>query len=269
MIQLAENIQTLAQQRKPFVLVTLTQIRGSAPQIEGAKMLVTQDGRFWGTVGGGKIEAHCVRHAQGLLVERSTSQAQTWNLQSDIHMSCGGEVTLFFDVSAEHRWPIAIFGAGHVAQELCRVLSTWSCQMSVFDTRAEWLEKLPASPNLERYLCEDMSAKVPDLPSGGFLLCMTQGHASDVPILSTALKHPERFAMIGVIGSAVKAAKIKLELTKLGLPASAVAKLVSPIGLPIGDNTPSEIAVSVAAQLLAIRDRKSFSVEDGLTGAWK
>lgn len=264
MLDLAQNLQLLHKQRKPFVLVTLVNIKGSAPQVEGAKMLVTCDGLFWGTVGGGKIEAHSIQYAQDLLSESKSAHSQTWNLQKDIGMSCGGEVTMFFDVNQSLKWRVAIFGAGHVAQELCRVLTTWSCQVSVFDTRAEWLERLPSSDNIDKKLCVNMSEEVAALPAGTFLLTITHGHDADLPILVAAFKRASDFSFIGVIGSTIKANKIKISLLEAGAAKEQVNKLVCPMGLPIGNSTPSEIAISIGAQLLAVRDAKNFSVAGGL-----
>src|ERR1044072_9057737 len=152
MLELAHNVQRLYGLRRDFVCVTLVQIKGSAPQEEGAKMLVTTDGLYWGTVGGGKIEGHAITYAQELLSGGKESHARHWNLQKDIGMSCGGEVTLFFDVNRPMNWNLAVFGAGHVAQELCRILSTWSCHVSVFDNRAEWLERMQNSLNISKVL---------------------------------------------------------------------------------------------------------------------
>jgi xanthine dehydrogenase accessory factor len=150
-----------------------------------------------------------------------------------------------------------------VAQELCRVLTTWSCHVSVFDNRAEWLERLPSSANLDRKLCANMADEVPGLPVGTLLLSLTQGHAVDVPVLLAAFKRAADFPLIGVIGSDVKALKIKKELLSHGADPEVVARLVCPLGLPIGDNTPAEIAISICAQLLAVRDKVSFKVESG------
>jgi xanthine dehydrogenase accessory factor len=264
MLQLAQNIEHLCSQREPFVCVTLTQIKGSAPQVEGAKILVTNAGLHWGTVGGGKIEAHAIAYARNLLSSGEKSHAREWNLQTDIGMSCGGAVTLFFDVYFTSNLNLAVFGAGHVSQELCRVLSNWSGHISVFDDRADWLERLPASSNLQRKLSTDLGAEVASLPAGTFLLSLTKGHSADVPVLFEALKRAENFPFIGVIGSDVKAVRIKSELIKLGSTKENVEKLICPVGLPIGDNTPTEIAISIAAQLLAARDQNSFSIQKGI-----
>lgn len=243
----------LSDDRRDFVLVSLVGIRGSAPQVVGSKMIVTKEGLLWGTVGGGKIEAHCIQYARGLLASSRSSCLETWNLQKDIGMSCGGEVSVFFDRTQFSTWNVAIFGAGHVAQELCRVMQTWSCRVQVFDTRSEWLEKLPKSFNIEGHLTTDLSQHVHQLRSGTYLLCMTPGHATDMPVLEEALRIHENFSFLGVIGSRVKGEKIRAELRGRGISDTAIERLICPLGLAIGNNTPPEISISIAAQILGRR----------------
>jgi len=254
MKELVGNLHRLNEAGSPYVLVTLTAIRGSAPQIVGSKMLVAAEGLIWGTVGGGKIEAHCIRHAQQLLSGLAGAESRTWNLQTEIGMTCGGEVSLFFDPVLFGTWHVSIFGAGHVSQELCRVLTTWTCHVSVFDTRQEWLDRLPRSSNIEPKLAVDLASEVHSLPKKAFVLSLTQGHAVDVPILREALLRIDELSLVGVIGSKQKAARIKKDLGTMGITSSTVARLACPLGIDIGNNTPPEIAISIASQLLALRD---------------
>ncbi len=257
-----EQLFEIGHSKVNHVIVTLVEIKGSAPQIVGAKMIVTEHGLHFGTVGGGKIEAHCIRLAQEFIQAGVPAQLQTYNLQKDIGMTCGGEVSLFFDTHFFTQWTIAIFGAGHVSQELCRILQTWSCQVKVFDTRQEWLNKLGHSSNIETKLTTDLANEVKFLPQGTFLLSLTQGHSADVPVLEMALKLRERFRFIGVIGSDIKGQRIKSELSALGVAQKALDFLKCPVGLDIGDNTPPEIALSIAAQILIIKSDKEISIKE-------
>lgn len=263
MLQLVQNLELLLKQKQFYVLCSIVNIKGSAPQVVGAKMLVTNQGLYWGTVGGGKIEAHTIRYAQDILLRGVKAHSKTWNLQTDIGMSCGGEVTVFFDVNQSLAWQVAIFGAGHIVQELSRIMSTWSCQVLIFDGRGEWLERLPQSLNINKKLSQNLSEEVKNLTKGTFVLSITQGHAADVPVLFAAFKRGADFPFVGVVGSDIKAKKIKAELIEMGVDSTQVKSLVCPIGLPIGNNTPSEIAISIAAQLLAVRDSKHFNISGG------
>ncbi len=242
--------------RRPCVLVTLTAVRGSAPQEIAAKMLVNRDGLVCGTVGGGRIEAFALRTADATLATTETAarcQTHVVNLQRDLGMSCGGEVTLLFELIAPSPWNIAIFGAGHVAQSVIALLRTLDCSIEVFDTRTEWIERVSTSIQVRAQVVVDLAGCVASLPPRTFVVVMTQGHTTDLPVLTKALAR-EDLAYVGVLGSDVKAAKLRRELLESAIAERRVATLRCPIGLPIGNNTPAEIAVSVVAELLKFRD---------------
>jgi len=234
------------------VVVTLVAARGSAPQEVGAKALVTATGLDCGTVGGGKLEAAALRHAATLL---GTGQVElvTWNLQTDIGMTCGGVVTLLFEPFGPAPWRIALFGAGHVAQAVARLLVPLDCQVDVIDPRPEWLAKLPTALHIRARCDAEPASLVAGLPEGTFVAALTQGHTTDLPVLMAALRWG-RFGYLGAIGSAVKAARMRRELEEAGLDPTP---LHCPIGLPLGRNEPAEIAISIVAQLLVLRDQRA------------
>jgi xanthine dehydrogenase accessory factor len=179
----------------------------------------------------------------------------TWTLKGDVGMTCGGSVKFYFEPhGAGGPWPIAIFGAGHVAQALLPVLLPLPCTVVCCDTRTEWLEKLPRASNLRVVQREEPAGLIPSLPDDAFVLCLTSGHQVDRPILQRALAE-RSFPFVGVIGSASKAAILRQELIAAGLPAERAQKFHCPIGLDFGTNHPQEIALSIAAQLLTERDR--------------
>jgi xanthine dehydrogenase accessory factor len=241
----------------PFVAVTVVDATGSVPCDQGAKMLVTARGLFHGTVGGGRVEHKAVEEARRMLEEGPAAPRMRfvdWNLKRDVGMTCGGSLKLFFEAVNAAPWQIVVFGAGHVAQTLTRLLVQLDCRVTCFDTRPEWLEKLPDAPRLTRVLSADLPGEVARLPEGAFVLLMTMGHRTDSPILVEILR-TRAFPYLGVIGSAGKAGRLRKDVVEAGLPAASRDAFYCPIGLPIGTNHPAEIAVSVVAQLLQERDR--------------
>ncbi len=106
----------------PFVSVTMVEAIGSTPQDAGSKMLVTAEGHYYGTVGGGRVEAKAIDHALAMLTKENDDGAHTsfvdWNLRKDVGMTCGGSVKLYFESSNHKLWRVVIFGAGHVTQAL-------------------------------------------------------------------------------------------------------------------------------------------------------
>lgn len=247
----------LLKNNESIVVVTLTNIRGSAPQNLGARMIVGRSGLIFGTVGGGKVEAHCLKLASEYLNDSSLNHnySFTWNLQRDIGMTCGGEVSFLFEVhKKESIWNIAVFGAGHISIELCKVLSNLNCQVKVIDNRAEWLARIINHPRIEKIQTDVMKDEVLKLDDGCFVALMTMGHACDVPILFESLKKEKQFPYLGVIGSIAKRARMEQELLTMGLNQTQVKSFICPLGEDIGSNEPSEIAISIAAQLLKHRD---------------
>ncbi len=248
------QVQQLLDAEQPFVVVTLIAIRGSAPQVVGAKAIVTPVGVVCGTVGGGKVEAAAIVHAQKLLEQTgATTDWVTWNLQTEIGMTCGGEVKLFFEVHAHSTWPIVVFGAGHVAQAVVRLLTTLNCHITCVDSRRDWLEKLPTHPKLRAVCASEPRSVVASQPSGAYFVLMGKGHATDLPVLHEILT-TRQAPYVGVIGSAQKASILRRDLAAQHVPGDRIASFHCPMGLDIGDNTPAEIAISVAGQLLQFRD---------------
>ncbi len=256
-----EQLVALERAGTAFVLVMLVESLGSTPQDTGAKMLVTSAGLHAGTVGGGRVEAQALALAQEMLAARGPESARprfvSWTLKKDVGMTCGGAVKLYFEPhpAVGATWTIAIFGAGHIAQALLPVLTPLPCALRVFDSRAEWLERLPHARNLVVARHDDLASVVDTLPPDAFVLCMTQGHKTDRPILLRALT-TRSFPFVGVIGSDAKAAVLRKELIADGVAPERAAEFHCPVGLDFGTNHLHEIALSIAAQLLAVRDAR-------------
>jgi xanthine dehydrogenase accessory factor len=113
---------------------------------------------------------------------------------------------------------------------------------------------LPSSLRVSKIPTDDPPAQVAQLPADAFVLCMTMGHRTDRPILEEIFKQQRTFPYLGVIGSKAKRAVLRRELRAAGVPAGAVDSFQCPIGLDLGNNSPGEIAISIAAQLLQRRD---------------
>jgi xanthine dehydrogenase accessory factor len=240
----------------PLVTVTVVDTIGSVPQDRGAKMIVTAAGLKFGTVGGGKVETKAIGEAQAMLrgAEAETTKFAQWNLQKDVGMTCGGVVKLYFESHNVGKWRIVVFGAGHVANALVNLLVHIDCHVTCIDPRQEWLDKLPASPKLTHVRSDDMPSLVKTIPDDAFVILMTMGHSTDKPILIEILR-TRTFPYLGVIGSDAKAAILRRDIAEAGLPEEAKRAFFCPIGLDLGSNHPYEIAVSVVAQMIGIRDR--------------
>jgi len=259
-----EKIDELFNLGQAFVVVTVVDTTGSVPQDVGAKMIVDHGGRLFGTVGGGKVEGRAIKEAQEMLSELASEESAVrlktrfcnWNLQKDIGMTCGGSVRVYFEAQNLTNWSIVVFGAGHCAIALIPLLSRLDCSITCVDHRPEWLEKIAPSPRLKKVLVTEYTDYVENLTPLNFVLLMTMGHSTDKPILLDILQRYSQgwkpFPYLGVIGSKAKAARLHQDIVAAGLKDEH--PFFCPIGLPIGGNDPAEIAISVAAQLLDVRD---------------
>jgi xanthine dehydrogenase accessory factor len=253
------QIESLQHEGVPFCVATIVDARGSIPQITGARAIFTGKGLVHGTVGGGTLEATCQKKALELLDggEAVSTHFQRYNLQKDLGMTCGGELALFFEVHRQElTWNIVIFGAGHVAQSLCRFLVELDCHVVCVDTRAEWLERLPRNDKLEACHVSNYCDGVDRIVPGADVILMTMGHGSDLPILKAIEKRKIATSHLGVIGSDAKSGIVRRQLAEDGLPREFIDGIVCPLGDKVGNNTPAEIAIGIVSQLLRLRNAR-------------
>jgi xanthine dehydrogenase accessory factor len=253
---LLREIERLRQEGTAFCVATIVDARGSIPQIVGASAIFTREGLAHGTVGGGRLEVMCLERSRELLEGGATirTRFERCNLQRDVGMTCGGEVALYFEVHRrELDWNIAIFGAGHVAQALCRFLAELDCRVICIDTRDEWLGRLPRGDRLEACRVADYLDGIDRIVPGADVLVMTMGHNADVPILKAIAARGVDIAHLGLIGSDAKSRIVRRQLGEAGVPTAFIDRIVCPLGEKLGNNTPAEIAVGIVSQLLKLR----------------
>lgn len=267
MLEFYDKLRELMEGNVPFVSVTIVDTIGSVPQNAGSKMLVTSDGLYYGTVGGGKVEKRAIEEAQKFLGSEDSESAGdikvagartrfvNWNLEKDVGMTCGGSTKLYFELFNTHHWNIVIFGAGHCANALIDLLVKLDCRVTCYDSRQEWLDKLPVSPRLKKVQCAQLPDMVAQIPGRSFVILMTMGHTTDKPILLEILRNWDEkpFPYLGVIGSKAKAVRLHHDIAEAGFPSSYKDLFRCPMGLPIGNNHPQEIAISIVSELLQER----------------
>lgn len=147
---------------------------------------------------------------------------------------------------------VYVFGGGHVSRELVPALTRIAFRCVVYDDREEFLtrELFPDAAGLIRGDLNDIAAHI-SVTENDYIVIMTRGHKFDYILQAQALGTPARY--IGVIGSRKKVAVVAEKLRNDGFSEEEINRVVSPIGIKIGAETPAEIAVSIAAQMIQVR----------------
>lgn len=253
-MEIYEEIVKLQREGRRGAVATIVNVRGSIPSFKSAKMLVRDDGSIAGTIGGGCVEAEVWQAAREVI---STEKPRTLSFdlnqdpKYDTGLVCGGTLEIFI----EPVLPAAllyIFGAGHVALELYKAARNTGFEVVVTDDRDTYAnrERFPAARDV---IAEDFDRALDHLnPSeSSFLVIVTRGHHDDMRVLRRAVQTKARY--IGMVGSRRKAITIYRALLDEGLKAENFDRVYSPVGLDIGANTPEEIAISIMAEIIAVR----------------
>ncbi|MBA2772650.1 MAG: xanthine dehydrogenase accessory protein XdhC [Nocardioidaceae bacterium] len=260
--------ERLRSRREAGVLVTITEVRGHSPRDAGSKMVVgLRD--IWGSIGGGNLEATAVDRAREML-EEMTAQPTTFtaNLSDKARVAhgvqcCGGEVTVLLEPLPVLP-AVAIFGVGHVGLELARILARHDLDLHLVDSRPEQLSDR-ALAGLDDAIARVHRHHVPvlpelvlaELPPGTHVLVMTHDHAEDAALCDAALR-TSHLGTIGLIGSRTKWNRFRKKLADEGHDESAIARIITPIGVSqLAGKQPATIAVGVAASLLETFEQES------------
>jgi xanthine dehydrogenase accessory factor len=249
-----EEIVKLRRAGRRGALATIVSARGSIPSFKTAKMLVRDDGSIIGTIGGGCVEAEVWQAAREVM-EQEKPRTLTFNLNQDpkydTGLVCGGTLDIFVEPILP-RALLYIFGAGHVSTSLYRVAKDAGFEVTVVDDREVYANR-ERFPEAQEVIAEDFDRAMSRIePSqSAYLVIVTRGHRDDMRVLRWAVQTKARY--IGMIGSKRKTIAIFRELREEGLPASLFERVHAPIGLDIGAVTPEEIAVSITAELIAVR----------------
>ncbi|HEY3215223.1 MAG TPA: XdhC family protein [Candidatus Eisenbacteria bacterium] len=232
-----------------FVLASVIASRGFTPRKPGAHMLIAESGETCGTIGGGAIEQRVLVEARELLGGGGTTLVKK-HLTQELGMCCGGEMAVFLEV-VEPVPRLFLFGAGYIARPLAALATSCGFEVTVVDERPEWNapERFPhcrlACRSPEDYL-RSLETALSD-----YAVVVTHDHALDQRLVQELLRR--RLQFVGMVGSIPKQRKFALRLRARGFSDQQIARLHTPLGVPIGADTPEEIAVSAMAEIIAVR----------------
>jgi xanthine dehydrogenase accessory factor len=237
-------------------LVTVVATEGSTPQKAGAKMVVYPDGRIVGTIGGGCVEAEMTWRARQV-IDTGRAQLASYDLTPDQAgedgLVCGGRMQVFIEPMVGTP-TLCLFGAGHVAQPLARIAKMSGFRVEVADDRVKFANP-ERFPEADRIVVEDLAVAASQLTldANTYAVVVTRGHKGDTEALASILGKGLRF--VGLLGSRAKLVHVAAALEERGVAREEIAKIHCPLGLSIGAATPEEIAVSILAELIAVRHR--------------
>ncbi len=249
-----EHIVELRRQGRRGAVATIVNVRGSIPSFQTAKMLVRDDGSIVGTIGGGCVEAD-VWQAARKVMESEKPQTLKFDLNQDpkydTGLVCGGTLEVFVEPILPPAL-LYLFGAGHVAVNVCRSAGLAGFDVTVVDDRSSYATKERFPSALEVHALDfDEAMKKFDPSESSYIVIVTRGHRDDMRILRWAVQ--TRAQYIGMIGSRRKVIEIFKAFQAEGIPAHLFDRVHAPIGLDIGAVTPEEIGIAITAELIAIR----------------
>lgn len=249
------EIQASLKRGERIAVATVVKTIGAAPCGVGTKMLVRADGTTSGGFSGAKVDTQVAQEAVKALRE-SRSYITHVHLDADQAVgSCGATLELFIEVLyPEPRLIIA--GAGNVAQALARLAIQMDFRIVVVDDRRD-LANPQAFGDKVQLTFGDIPQTVRELEpdEASWIVIVTRGHHLDKDALKAALETNARY--VGMIGSPGKIKNIFRDLLKEGMSRERLEEVHSPIGLDLGAETPEEIALSIAAEMLMLRKKGS------------
>ncbi len=252
-MDLFEEIVKMRRAGRRAALATIVHTNGSIPSYESSRMLVREDGSIAGTIGGGCVEAEVWAAAKEVM-QKEAPRKMVFNLNNeakyDNGLICGGTLEVFVEPILPQPM-LYVFGGGHVSMAVARAATAAGFGIGVVDDRETFAnqERFPMAQDIYTSY-EDAFEKIhPNAAS--YLVIVTRGHKEDMRVLAWAVRTEARY--VGMIGSKRKVLSVYRALANEGYKPEEFERVYAPMGLEIGALSPEEIAVSIAAELVAVR----------------
>jgi xanthine dehydrogenase accessory factor len=252
-MDLFEEIVTMRRAGRRGALATIVHTSGSIPSYESSRMLVREDGSITGTIGGGCVEADVWAAAKEVMLKEAPRK-MVFHLNHEANydngLICGGTLEIFVEPILPQ--PVVyLFGGGHISMALGRAASAAGFGVGVVDDREAFAnkERFPMAQEVFTSYEEAFEKIQPNAAT--YLVVVTRGHKQDMRVLAWAVRTPARY--VGMIGSKRKVLSVYRALENDGYRAEEFDGVYAPMGLEIGALSPEEIAVSITAELIAVR----------------
>ncbi len=252
-MDLFEEIVRMRRTGMRGALATIVHTNGSIPSYESSRMLVREDGSIAGTIGGGCVEADVWAAAKEVM-QKEIPRKMVFDLNHgasyDSGLICGGTLEIFVEPILPQP-VVCLFGGGHVSMAVANAASAVGFAITVVDDRESFAnaQRFPMAQSFYTNYADAFEKMKPH--AGSYLVIVTRGHKEDMRVLAWAVRTEARY--VGMIGSKRKVLAVYKALENEGYRPSEFARVYAPMGLDIGALSPEEIAVSIVAELIAIR----------------
>lgn len=252
-MDLFEEIVRMRRAGQRGALATIVHTNGSIPSFESSRMLVREDGSTQGTVGGGCVEADVWAVAKEVM-QKEVPRKLMFHLNNeatyDNGLICGGTVEVFVEPILPQPL-VMLFGGGHVSMAVARAALAAGFGVTVVDDREAFanVQRFPMAQEIYTGYDEAFEKLQPN--ASAYLVIVTRGHKEDMRVLAWAVRTPARY--VGMIGSKRKVLSVYKALQKEGYRMDEFERVFAPMGLEIGALSPEEIALSIVAELVAVR----------------
>ncbi len=236
---------------QPYALCVVVDTKGSVPAGVGSKLLVYADGSTIGTIGGGRLEKATIADALKVLESRNAEMFRH-DLLHQHAMCCGGSVSVYIEPQLS-RPRLYIFGAGHIGHALSGMCPDLGFDTFVIDERKSFIDSV-SSPEVNKMNLDHTSAlQAIPFDNDSFFCIMTHDHSIDREILRHCITRPH--AYLGMIGSRRKVEVTRKIFRESGFATDEQIDAVNmPMGVDIHAHSPTEIAVSIAARLIQVKN---------------
>lgn len=256
-MDLFEEIVRMRRGGQRGALATIVHTNGSIPSYESSRMLVREDGSMAGTIGGGCVEAEVWAAAKEVM-QREAPRKMVFHLNNeasyDNGLICGGTLEVFVEPILPQ--PVAyLFGGGHVSMAVARAAHAAGLDIAVVDDREAFANKERFPMAKEVYTSYESAFENIKPNAASYLVIVTRGHKEDMRVLAWAVRTDARY--VGMIGSKRKVMSVYKALENDGYKPEEFERVYAPMGLDIGALSPEEIAVSITAELVAVRRNAS------------
>jgi len=230
----------------------VVETKGSTPRKAGSKMIVYEDGSIFGSIGGGTVEKEVAEKTVELIAQGKPVK-YSFNLENDLGMHCGGYMEVYIE-PINPTQKLFIFGAGHIGKAITHFAKEFDFSVSVFDPR----EGIFSDPVFRDCNCigKDYFEAIEDAPfdENTYIVIVTPKHIYDEEILVKTARKPH--AYLGMLGSSRKVEQARNRfLSENLLTAEEIDSVDMPIGIKFEAQTPNEIAISILAKLIDVRNR--------------